>query len=150
MIITTISINNEKIHSLKKHFWYKKKDRFGVPLIPITFFNKSGVRTQPLNNAILDSGAYEITIPKALADMLELELKPRSNLVHTAGGLIEAYTATIDFTLGRGGRFVHYTNVDICVMNQCPAVLVGINPIFKDYNVTILAHERKSVLEPRE
>jgi len=36
--------------------------------------------------------------------MLELELKPRSNLVHTAGGLIEAYTATIDFTLGRGGR----------------------------------------------
>jgi hypothetical protein len=137
-------------HSTLLKFNFLYDDRFGVPLIPITFFNRDGVRTQLLNNAILDSGAYEITILKALSDMLGLELRLRSNPVHTAGGLIEAYTATIDFTLGRGGRFVHYTKVDICVMKQCPAVLVGINPIFKDYNVTILAHERKCILEPRE
>jgi len=138
------------IHSILLKFNFTYDDRFGVPLIPITFFNKGGVRTQLLNNAILDSGAYEITIPKALADMLELELRPRSNLVHTAGGLIEAYTATISLKLGRGGRFVHYAKVDICVIKQCPAVLIGIHPIFEDYNVTILAHERKSVLDPRE
>ncbi|MBE3122826.1 MAG: retroviral-like aspartic protease family protein, partial [Thermoplasmata archaeon] len=119
-------------------------------LIPITFFHKDGTRAQLLNNAILDSGAYEITIPKALADMLGLELRPRSNPVHTAGGQIEACTATINFTLGRGGRFVQYTDVDICVMKQCPAVLIGIRPIFEDYTVTIIAHQQKCILEPKE
>ena len=137
-------------HSTLLKFNFAYDDRFGVPLIPITFFNEDGVRTQLLNNAILDSGAYEITIPKALADILGLELRPRSNPVHTAGGLIDAFTATINFTLGRGGRFVHYTNVDICVMKQCPAVLVGIHPVFEDYDVTIMAHQRKCILEPRE
>ncbi len=137
-------------HSNLLKFNFTYDDCFGVPLIPITFFNKDGIQTQLLNNAILDSGAYEITIPKALADMLGLELKPRSNPVHTAGGQIQAYTATIDFTLGRGGRFVRYTNVDICVMKQCPAVLIGIHPIFEDYTVTIMAHQKKCILEPRE
>lgn len=137
-------------HSALLKFNFTYDDRFGVPLIPITFFKKDGTKTQLLNNAILDSGAYEITIPKALADMLGLELRPRSNPVHTAGGLIEAYTATIDFTLGRGGRFVEYNDVGICVMKQCPAVLIGIHPIFQDYDVTIMAHQRKCILTPRK
>jgi len=137
-------------HSTLLKFNFTYDERFGVPLIPVTFFNKDGARTQLLNNAILDSGAYEITIPRALADMLGLELRPRSNLVHTAGGLIEACTATIDFTLGRGGRFVQYNDVDICVMKQCPAVLIGIHPIFEDYTVTIMAHKKKCILDPRE
>jgi hypothetical protein len=137
-------------HSTLLKFNFIYDDCFGVPLIPITFYNKEGSRTQLLNNAILDSGAYEITIPKTLADLLGLELRPRSNPVHTAGGLIEACTAKIDFDLGRGGRFVHYTNVDICVMKQCPAVLIGIHPIFEDYSVTIMSHQRKCILEPRE
>ena len=133
---------------LKFNFTYD--DRFGVPFIPITFFHKDGTRAQLLNNAILDSGAYEITIPKALADMLGLELRSRKNPVHTAGGQIEASTATIDFALGRGGRFVQYTKVDICVMEHCPAVLIGIRPIFEDYTVTIKAYQRKCILEPKE
>jgi len=137
-------------HSTLLKFIFTYDNCFGVPLVPITFFNKDGVPTQLLNNAILDSGAHEITIPMALADMLGLELRPRSNPVHTAGGLIEAYTATISFKLGRGGRFVHYANVDICVIKQCPAVLIGIHPIFEDYTVTIMAHKRKCILEPRE
>jgi len=137
-------------HSPLLKFNFSYDDRFGVPLIPITFFHKDGIRTQLLNNAILDSGAYEITIPKALAEMLGLELRPRSNPVHTAGGQIEACSATINFTLGRGGRVVQYSNVDICVMEQCPAVLVGIHPIFIDYTVTIMAHQRRCILEPKE
>ena len=136
-------------HSTLLKFNFSYDDCFGVPLIPITFFHKDGTQTQLLNNAILDSGAYEITIPKALADMLGLELRPRSNPVHTAGGQIKACTATIDFALGRGGRFVKYTDVDICVMEHCPAILIGINPVFKDSTVTIMAHQRKCILEPR-
>jgi len=137
-------------HSTLLKFIFTYDDQFGVPLIPITFFRKDGTKTQLLNNAILDSGANEITIPKDLADMLGLELHPRINPVQTAGGLTEAYTTTLDFILGRGGRFVQYTNVDICVMDHCPAVLIGIHPIFKDYTITIKAYQHKCILEPKE
>ena len=137
-------------HSPLLKFNFTYDDRFGVPLIPVTFFHKNGTRAQLLNNAILDSGAYEITIPKELADLLGLVLRPRSNPVHTAGGLVEACTATIDVVLGRGGRFVHYSTVDICVMEQCPAVLIGIRPLFEDYNITIMAHQHRCILEPKE
>jgi predicted aspartyl protease len=137
-------------HSPLLKFNFTYDDRFGVPLVPITFFYKNGTRAQLLNNAILDSGAYEITIPKKLADMLGLVLRPRLNPVHTAGGLIKACSATIDFVLGRGGRFVQYSNVDICVMEQCPAVLIGIRPIFEDYRVTIMVYQHRCILEPKE
>jgi predicted aspartyl protease len=137
-------------HSPLLKFNFTYDDRFGVPLVPITFFHKNGTRAQLLNNAILDSGAYEITIPKELADMLGLVLRQRSNPVHTAGGLTKAYSATIDFILGRGARFVQYSNVDICVMEQCPAVLIGIRPIFEDYRATIMAHQHRCILEPKE
>jgi len=137
-------------HSPLLKFNFTYDNRFGVPLIPITFLHKDGLQTQLLNNAILDSGAYEITIPKSLADMLGLELRSRSNPVHTAGGLTEGSTATLNFLLGRGGRFVHYSNVDICVMKQCPAVLIGIRPLFEDYSVTIMAHQHRCILEPKE
>jgi hypothetical protein len=137
-------------HSPLIKFIFSYDEHFGVPLVPITFFHKNGNQTQLLNNAILDSGAYEITVPKALADILGVDLRPRSKPVHTAGGLTEAYSATIDFTLGRGGRYVKYTNVDVCVMKQCPAVLIGIRPIFEDYTVTILAHQQRCILEPKK
>jgi hypothetical protein len=137
-------------HSSLIKFIFSYDEHFGVPLLPITFFHKNGNQTQLLNNAILDSGAYEITVPKALADILGVDLRPRSKPVHTAGGMTEAYSATIDFTLGRGGRYVKYTNVDVCVMKQCPAVLIGIRPIFEDYTVTIMAHQRRCILEPKK
>jgi len=51
--------------------------------------------------------------------------------------------------LGRGGRVVQYTDIDICVMDKCPAILVGIHPIFEDYKITIMAYENKFNLEPK-
>ena len=130
-------------------FSFSYDDLFGIPLVPINFFYKDGTPTQPFNNAILDSGASEITIPKVLADLLELELKPRDHPAQTAGGEVEAYTAITDFNLGRGGRIVKYTDIEICVMENCPAILIGIRPIFMDYNVTIMAYRRKCFLEPK-
>lgn len=98
----------------------------------------------------MDSGAVEITIPKALADILELELRSRPNPSQTAGVEVEAFTATTDFNLGRGGRVVKYTDINICVMEKCPAILIDIRPIFEDYKVTIMAYQNKFTLEPRE
>ena len=137
-------------HTRLLKFTFPYDELYGIPLIPINFFYKDGTPTQPFNNAILDSGASEITIPKTLADLLELELRPRSHPAQTAGGEVEAFTSTTDFNLGRGGRVVKYTDIDICVMDNCPAILVGIRPVFTDYKVTIMAYKKKCILEPRE
>jgi hypothetical protein len=137
-------------HSPLLPFNFTYNDCFGVPLIPITFLHKDGTRAQLLNNAILDSGANQITIPKALADMLGLKLQPRARPAQTAAGESQAFTATVNFNLGRGGRDVKYTDIEICVMEKCPAILIGIRPIFEDHKVTIMAYKKTCALEPKD
>jgi hypothetical protein len=112
--------------------------------------HRDGTLTRLLNNAILDSGAFMITIPKALAEMLGLQLYPRGSPTLTAAGTSQAYSATVNFNLGRGGRVVKYTDTEICVMENCPAVLVGIQPLFQDYAVTVKAYKNTCILEPKE
>ena len=78
-------------HSRLLKFIFAYDGLFGIPLVPINFFYKDGTPTQPFNNAILDSGADEITIPKALADLLELEIRSKPHAAQTAGGEVEAF-----------------------------------------------------------
>jgi len=132
---------------LKFTFQYDKQSM--IPLIPVNFFYKDGTPTQPFQDAVLDSGANQITIPKALADILGLKLAPRSGPAQTAAGESQAFTATTNFNLGRGGRVVKYTGTEICVMEKCPAILIGIQPVFQDYNVTIKAFKNTCILEPK-
>ena len=89
---------------LKFTFQYDKKSM--IPLIPVNFFYKDGTPTQPFQDAVLDSGANQITIPKALADILGLKLAPRPGPAQTAAGESQAFIATANFNLGRGGRVV--------------------------------------------
>ena len=133
---------------LKFTFKYEGKHP-SIPLIPLRFFNIDNKPT-PTFDAILDSGADEITIPKNLADLLGYELAKRSGKINTAGGIINAYKSKGKFNIGRGGREVKYSNVDICVIDQNIPVLAGIKPIFNDYQVKITAYENKFVLQPRK
>ena len=118
-----------------------------VPRIPIRFLRNDGKST-PVIDAVLDSGADEVTIPKSLADWLQLSLKPKQNQINTASGKENAFIATVDFYIGRGGREVKYEKVQICVIDKCPAILIGINPVFDDYKITIIASEKKYAMEP--
>lgn len=119
-----------------------------IPLIPVRFIDKNNKST-PTFNAILDSGADEITIPKELAELLKYDLKERPEKINTAGGEISAFKIVGGFSIGRGGREVEYNNVEICVVDQDIPVLIGIKPLFNDYTVTILAYENKFILEPK-
>lgn len=132
---------------LKFTFKYKGKPP-NIPLIPLRFFDNYNKPT-PTFNAILDSGADEITIPKDLADLLEYKLTERTDKINTAGGEIKAFKAKGKFNIGRGGREAEYKNIEICVIDHDIPVLVGIKPIFNDYKVTIFAYENKFILEPR-
>jgi hypothetical protein len=52
--------------------------------------------------------------------------------------------------LVKGGREVKYQNLEVYTMEHCPYTLVGIAPVFEDYNVTILASQKRFKLEPRK
>jgi len=132
---------------LKFTFKYKGKPP-NIPLIPLRFFDNDNKPT-PTFNAILDSGADEITIPKDLADLLGYKLMKRFEKINTAGGEIKAFKTKGKFDIGRGGREVEYKNIEICVIDYDIPVLVGIKPIFNDYKVTIFAFENKFILEPK-
>jgi len=116
----------------------------------VRFIRDDNVSTQIIN-AVLDSGADAITIPKDLAVWLQLKLEPRDNPAMTAAGTLKAYRAIVpEFILGQGGRDVKYKDIEICVMENCPYILIGITPVFEDYKVTIDAYQNKFTLEPRQ
>ena len=54
-------------HSTLLKFTFQYDQRSMIPLVPVNFFYKDGTPTQPFQDAVLDSGANQITIPKALA-----------------------------------------------------------------------------------
>jgi len=115
----------------------------------VRFIRADNVSTQIIN-AVLDSGADTITMPKDLAVWLKLKLEPRDTPAMTAAGTIKAYRAIVpEFILGQGGREVKYKDVEICVMDNCPYILIGIYPVFEDYKVKIMAYQNKYILEPR-
>jgi len=78
-----------------------------IPLIPVNFFYKDGTPTQPFQDAVLDSGANQITIPKALADILGLKLAPRSGPAQTAAGESQAFNTKMK-KLEEKGYHVEY------------------------------------------
>ncbi len=118
-----------------------------IPLIPLRFFDINKKPT-PTFDAILDSGADEITIPKNLADLLGYKLTKRYDKINTAGGIINAFKTKGRFNIGRGGREVKYSNVTVCVIDHDIPVLVGIKPVFDEYKIVISAFENKCVLDP--
>ena len=136
-------------HSSLLRFSFSYTNHGRTPLIPVRFLDLDG-KPEPTFNAILDSGADEVTIPKEMADKLGLELEIRPRPIHTAGGERPAYSAIANFNLGRGGREVRYADIDICVTDVDMPVLIGITPIFEDYKVIIMAYRNRFILEPKE
>jgi predicted aspartyl protease len=135
---------------LLKFIFNYKRFQCQIPIVPVRFVRDDKVSTQIIN-AVLDSGADTITIPGDLAEWLKLKLEPRDTPAMTAAGTIKAYKAIVpEFIVGQGGREVRYKDIEVCVMDQCPYILVGILPIFKDYKVTIMASKTQFILEPQK
>ena len=128
-----------------------KYDSLGckTPQIPIRFESSDG-RSTSIINAILDSGSDCIVIRHDLANWLGITLNPCPVQVCTAGGKQNSFSGIIPkFILGRGGREVIWTNVEIRVIENNPAFLIGIDPVFEAYLVTIDASKKKVTLTPK-
>lgn len=120
-----------------------------TPLIPVRFEHNDG-RSTSLISAILDSGSDCIVIRKDLANWLGIALTPVTNPVFTAGGERPSFSGIVKkFILGRGGREVIWEDVEIRVIEDNPAFLIGITPVWEEYIVHIDAHNKKFALEPR-
>jgi hypothetical protein len=132
---------------LKFNFPFQEKN-VKVPTIPVRFIDAAG-HTTPIIHAILDSGADNITIPKDLADFLQLPLKLLPEQVSTAAGLVNSYSSNVPFfILGQGGREVQYQDEQIRIIETCRAILIGIDPIFLEYAISINARDQKIFLDP--
>lgn len=139
-----------RISPLLKFVFDYKRFQCRIPIVPMRFIRDDNVSTQ-IVNAVLDSGADTIKIPKDLAVWLQLKLEKRDIPAMTAAGTLKAYKATVPrFILGQGGREVSYKDAEICVIDNCPYILIGINPVFQDYKVIISAYHNKFTLEPRQ
>jgi hypothetical protein len=123
-----------------------------VPRIPVKFFYtvQGNNKETPIIFAILDSGCDIVTIPHEIAVSWGLELKDIPIRANTASGEAKIYSSKIDFSIGQvSNRTVKYENVDICVIEGGTEILMGIHPIFKDFDISIKASETRYVLEPR-
>jgi len=139
----------QRTSPLLKFVFDYKRFQCRIPIVPVRFIRDDNVSTQIIN-AVLDSGADTITMPKDLAVWLKLKLEPRDTPAMTAAGTIKAYKTIVpEIILGQGGREVKYKDVEICVMENCPYILIGISPIFEDYKITIMAYQKKYILEPK-
>lgn len=137
-----------RITPLLKFVFSYEKFQCRIPIIPVHFISIDNKLT-PIFHAVLDSGADTLTIPKDLAEWLGVKLQPKVTPTVTASGSAKAYTGIVPlFILGQGGREVKYQDVEICAMENCPYILVGISPVFEDYQVIINARNRKFILEP--
>ena len=60
---------------LLKFVFNYKRFQCQIPIVPVRFIRADNVSTQIIN-AVLDSGADTITMPKDLAEWLQLKLEP--------------------------------------------------------------------------
>jgi len=120
-----------------------------IPVVPVRFENADSQSTRIIN-AILDTGSDNVVIREDLANWLNISLTQRASPANTAGGQQPSFSGNVPvFILGRGGREVRYENIEISVIRNNPAILIGIEPVLDDYIVELDAHNRKFTLNPR-
>ena len=125
-------------------FNYNKFDT-KIPIIKVKLNNSVYI------DVILDCGADRINISKKLANELKLKLKKLNKPITTAGGEKQAYTSTLDtFILGQNEREVVYKNVKIYVIDGLTDILIGMEPVFDDYDVKIMGYKRKVIFNPKK
>ena len=124
------------------------------PTIPCVFASKTK-RTR-MTDAPLDTGSDGIVLPMGAARYLELELEPKKKPMNVAGGLeVGQFKSKANLTIGRGGRFVDFKDIEVTIPDTDPKqdkspILIGRDPIFQYYEVTFIEAKRKVVMKPFE
>ena len=117
------------------------------PLVPITLYSPSGSVDI---EGLVDSGADTLHIPKGIAEMLGLELG-ESTKSYGAGGSYKTSVTKVGLKLGRGkGRRVYdFGYVEACTpsIDTDTPVLLGRDPVFKEYDITFAEKKEKIIMK---
>ena len=139
-------------HTTLKRFVFPFNPFCNLPGIAIRIygFDSNGNKLlSPLFWGILDSGSGFFTIPKKLADSLNLKYKLMKEKAGTAGGSVTQYQCKGDFVISDNNNLVTFTNEKIAILDSDTPILVGIDPVFNAYrNVVICAQPKLSILNP--
>ncbi len=117
------------------------------PMVPCTFSWKD--KKSPIIDCLLDSGSDGNVIPLTLAEYFGLDLIPDDTPMKVVGGEVKRYKSGLDLTLGRGGRTISLSNVDVAIpIEGKTPFLIGRNPIFELFEITFIESEKKVVMKP--
>ena len=122
------------------------------PTIPCVFASET--KKTRMTEGLLDTGSDGIVLPMGAAKYLELKLEEKEKPMIVAGGLsVKQYKSKVNLTIGRGGRFVEFNDIEITVPDTNPEkdkspILIGRDPIFQYYEVNFIEGKRKVIMKP--
>ncbi len=118
------------------------------PFVPCTISSKK--KRNRSTEGLLDSGSDGVVIPRTLAEYLELDLEPATAPMIVADGRnMDRFVSRAVLTIGRAGRYSDPVEVEVSVPAQGnPPVLIGRNPIFRQYRITFIEAEKRLEMKP--
>jgi hypothetical protein len=123
-------------------------DKDSIPVQPLMPIRLNGIAFE----ALLDSGATHILIPRRVANMLGLKPGDRSQ-GSSASGRFPQFNTTVDLSVGIGPKCDDIGTVEATVPEDEDIdipILIGQEPVFERYKVTFERYKHKFHLVPKE
>ena len=126
----------------------RSDNKDGVPIQPLIPVKMNGVSFE----ALLDSGATHVLIPRRIANLLKLDLGDKSQ-GSGASGRFDQFSTTVNLSVGIGPKCddigVVEATVPVDEDIDIP-ILIGQNPVFDLYKVIFEKYKQKFQLLPKE
>lgn len=126
----------------------RAEDKDSMPIQPLMPIRLNGIAFE----ALLDSGATHILIPRRIANMLELKLGDMSEGT-SASGRFPQFNTNVNLSVGIGPKCDEMGIVEATVPeneNLDIPILIGQEPVFERYKVTFERYKHKFQLVPKE
>ncbi|MCR4327490.1 MAG: retropepsin-like domain-containing protein [Nanoarchaeota archaeon] len=124
----------------------KKGSDIRTPTIPVTLKGKSEAEIRVY--ALIDSGADISVIPKALAEVLNLDLSGKSESSYGIGGEIKVKTSKMGVTVAKGHEKYNFmVPVQIILGGEEPPIILGRRGFFENFIVTLDESTKKIKLK---
>ncbi len=128
----------------------KPYDPIRLPTIPITMYGNSGTSLDAV--ALIDSGADITTLPKEIAELLQLDLESEKTEIRGIGGTIPAVREKIKIKIENAHeRYTIRIPVIIPLTDSMiiPEILLGRIGIFDRFDITFKEKDEKIVFKHR-
>lgn len=122
----------------------KEQEKY-YPFIPIILYNMS--KTTPVIEAIIDSGADYIHIPRVLAENLELK-EGKKGKSSGMGGEYNTFETEVGLKIGRGIKTIDigYVRAFYPETDTNVPIIIGRHPVFENFKIIFEEYDKKFTL----